>query len=266
MTHADGGPHLIVFSDLDGTLLDHETYSWHAAKPAIDSLKNHGHSLILASSKTAAEIITIRADIGFEHCPAIVENGGGILPANTDSSESDKTHGELMARLNSLPQTMRDCFRGFSHMSLEEIVACTGLTETQAHDAAKRQFTEPGLFNGTESEQELFIAELNKLDVSARMGGRFLTLSFGQNKSILMEEIASHISKGAHYLSLALGDAPNDLEMLCAADRGFLILNPASQWQQNMIADLPSSVTKAPEAGPVGWNLSVLSVIDEQTA
>ena len=49
-------PGYIFFSDLDGTLLDHENYDWSAAKPALSELKRQGLPLILASSKTAAEI------------------------------------------------------------------------------------------------------------------------------------------------------------------------------------------------------------------
>lgn len=38
---------LIVFTDLDGTLLDHDNYSWQEAKPALDRLKlKHGPVII----------------------------------------------------------------------------------------------------------------------------------------------------------------------------------------------------------------------------
>ena len=70
-----GHPPLIVFTDLDGTLLDHETYSLEPARPALDRLASEGIPLILASSKTAAEIDRLRAEIGCADFPAIVENG-----------------------------------------------------------------------------------------------------------------------------------------------------------------------------------------------
>ena len=43
---------LLVITDLDGTLLDHATYSWAAATPALDLLRTSEAGLILASSKT----------------------------------------------------------------------------------------------------------------------------------------------------------------------------------------------------------------------
>jgi mannosyl-3-phosphoglycerate phosphatase len=40
-----------VFTDLDGTLLDHETYSWEAARPALERLELSGILWILVTRK-----------------------------------------------------------------------------------------------------------------------------------------------------------------------------------------------------------------------
>ena len=45
----------LVFTDLDGTLLD-ESYSWDLAQPAIDLLRSASIPIILNSSKTVAEM------------------------------------------------------------------------------------------------------------------------------------------------------------------------------------------------------------------
>jgi len=71
-------PRLIVFSDLDGTLLDHETYQFDAAQPALDLLKQHGIPLILNSSKTRAEITAIRDQLQ-NTAPFIIENGAAVI-------------------------------------------------------------------------------------------------------------------------------------------------------------------------------------------
>src|SRR5687768_8132133 len=67
----------LVFTDLDGTLLDHDTYSWEAARPALSRLRHLGIPLVLCSSKTAAELRPIAKRLGLQ-TPLIVENGGGI--------------------------------------------------------------------------------------------------------------------------------------------------------------------------------------------
>lgn len=49
-------PPMVVFSDLDGALLDHETYEFDAARPALDRLRRDGVPLVLCTSKTRAEV------------------------------------------------------------------------------------------------------------------------------------------------------------------------------------------------------------------
>ena len=77
---------LIVFSDLDGTLLDHGNYSHSAAAPALARLRHLEVPLILASSKTAAEIVPLRDELGFSDCEAIVENGSVSRRRSTSGS------------------------------------------------------------------------------------------------------------------------------------------------------------------------------------
>ena len=50
---------LLVVTDLDGTLLDHDTYDWEPARPAIEELKQRAFPLVLNSSKTIAELTPI---------------------------------------------------------------------------------------------------------------------------------------------------------------------------------------------------------------
>jgi mannosyl-3-phosphoglycerate phosphatase len=68
----------LVFSDLDGTLLDHDTYSFEAALPAIRLLKEKKIPLIICTSKSSGEINRLRPLIG-NIDPFISENGGGIF-------------------------------------------------------------------------------------------------------------------------------------------------------------------------------------------
>ena len=68
----------LVITDLDGTLLDSETYSFDEALPAIRHIQTHNIPLILCSSKTRAEIETYRKQLDNGH-PFISENGGGIF-------------------------------------------------------------------------------------------------------------------------------------------------------------------------------------------
>lgn len=72
---------IIVFTDLDGTLLD-ESYSCEAAKPALDRVVRSSIPVVFCSSKTRAEIEVYRRELGIPD-PFIVENGGAIvIPEN----------------------------------------------------------------------------------------------------------------------------------------------------------------------------------------
>lgn len=51
--------HCIVFTDLDATLLDHETYSHAAAQPAVDFLIREDIPLVFVTSKTQPEVMKL---------------------------------------------------------------------------------------------------------------------------------------------------------------------------------------------------------------
>ena len=99
-------PELVVFSDLDGTLLDHETYGFEAARPALEALRARRIPLVLASSKTAAEIAPLRARLGFSGCPAIVENGAGVLPGGAMPSGGGEVYARLRHALETVPASI----------------------------------------------------------------------------------------------------------------------------------------------------------------
>jgi mannosyl-3-phosphoglycerate phosphatase len=258
-------PKAIVFSDLDGTLLDHDTYSWDAARPALALMKERGIPLILASSKTAAEIADLRAEMSFSDCPAIVENGAGILEPGGDSVANDAVvHAKLIAVLDEMPLRLRENFSGFSDWTVNKVASRTGLSREAAAKAARRCFSEPGLWSGTGEDRVDFEARLAGKGVTARQGGRYLTLSFGTTKADRMREIAARYASGGDtpYM-VALGDAPNDVEMLETADMGVIVANPHAAPLPELDGESIGHIIRTEKPGPQGWNESVLRIIEE---
>jgi mannosyl-3-phosphoglycerate phosphatase len=252
---------LIVFTDLDGTLLDHDTYSWTPAEPALTLMKTHKVPLILASSKTAFEMVDIRQALGFEHCPAIVENGAGLLPAFAQPVQDGAQHELIQQALSVIPKDLRDCFAGFSDWSTAHCAQMTGLPLKQAKAAQQRQFSEPGVWSGSDAQLDGFLSALAEQSVFARRGGRYLTLSFGATKADWMAKLTAEFDPKP--MTMALGDAPNDVEMICTADYGVIIPNTHGPSIPTLESEASGRIVRASLVGPQGWNIEVLTRLKE---
>lgn len=251
---------ILVFSDLDGTLIDHDTYRWDAAKPALKELDRLGAGVVLASSKTSAELIELQSSLGLMHWPAIVENGAAILPPNTTDSQQHSRYAELRSTLKKMPIELRQCFKGFGDMQLQEVVDLTGLTVDSALLATRRNYSEPGIWGGTQEQRIEFLELLSRHGIFAREGGRFLTLSYGQTKADCMQQIIKQYNP---QLTVALGDAPNDVEMLEAADIGIVVANPHRNPLPRLTNEANGHIIRTELAGPQGWNKAILGIISE---
>ncbi|WP_422372786.1 HAD-IIB family hydrolase [Hoeflea sp.] len=256
---------LIVFSDLDGTLLDHETYSHAAAADALAKLQAYDVPLILSSSKTAAEIAPLRNELGFSRCEAIVENGAGILEPYESGDGTSETHDRLLSAVAGLPSELTEHFRGFSDWTDEEVSERTGLSIEQAALARKRQFSEPGLWSGSDTERDRFCELLDQKGIRAQQGGRFMTLSFGSDKALRMTQLIDRYrQRGLEPFALALGDAGNDIGMLEAADLGVIIPNSSHTGIPRLAGEADGQIIRETHEGPAGWNKAVLRMFQTE--
>ncbi|WP_409160203.1 mannosyl-3-phosphoglycerate phosphatase-related protein [Pectobacterium sp. B2J-2] len=253
---------LIIFSDLDGSLLDHETYRWDAAQPWLMRLANEAIPLIITTSKTAAEVEPLRQALGLEHYPYIAENGAiAALP------RAWQTHPDYpWKRIGMEYSVIRDRlaqlrafgfrFKGFGDMNHAEIAEVTGLTEQEAHWAQQREASEPLLWLDDAGKLPHFCQLLAEMELSLTQGGRFhhvmgkqVSKGFTTNwiKTQYIEKYATSVK------TLGLGDGPNDVSFLCTVDCAVLI-----KGKENQILTLPESYageqycTQA--SGPRGWS------------
>ena len=58
---------LLVFTDMDGTLLDHHDYSYAPALNMLDILKGRHIPVIPTTSKTKAELDSLMGDLSLIH-------------------------------------------------------------------------------------------------------------------------------------------------------------------------------------------------------
>lgn len=260
---------LLVFTDLDGTLLDHYSYSAEAAEPALRKLDELGIPWIPNTSKTLAELQPLRSKLG-HHGPFVVENGAAIyLPASTALSEElalidgyrVKQFGQTRERLTAAlePLSSRYRFLSFSEMSVDELIDLTGLDVESATLAMQRQYTEPMLWRDSQAALEDMRLELKHLGLVLVRGGRFVHLMGAHDKADALIWLKHQYEAiGAAVRTVALGDGENDIEMLKAADIPVIVRSPVHPPLQ--LPDCKHAIITA-GLGPVGWNQAVLEIL-----
>ena len=253
----------VIFTDLDGTLLSEETYDPGPARPALEQCRSEGIPVIFCSSKTAAEIIALRKNLGNTD-PFITENGGAIyIPRETPLAippTAKNTRGfaiieigapisKLRAALKTASEKSGTKVKGMGKMTLEDVCQLTGLKKTQAGMAMKRQYDEPFiLVSGNAGHLE---TEVHRLGYALTRGGRFFHALGGSDKGKAVQ-ILSHLYRARFGIiqTFGIGDAENDLPMFKSVDRAFLVKKPTGKWAA--IPPLPN-LEKIDAIGPEGW-------------
>jgi mannosyl-3-phosphoglycerate phosphatase len=246
---------VLIFTDLDGTLLDHNSYRFDEASMMLDYLKAHRIPLIIVTSKTKNEVIRLQKLLGIE-MPFIIENGGGILIPSKGGYETITMGYDYKAIRQAFERYAQIVpMRGFFDMRAEEIAACTNLPLEQATDAKERLFTEPFILED-ETALDLLREMADKDGLSIVKGGRFYHLiTKGQDKAAAIRYLIKYFqdASGRTFKTVALGDSANDLSMLQSVDTPILIPHPDGSY---LPCDIPHLI-KASSPGPRGWNAAL---------
>lgn len=260
----------VLFTDLDGTLLDHETYSWEAARPAIQQLEDRHIPWILVTSKTRVEVEHIRHDLGHHH-PFIVENGAaayiprGYFPfaiaatarIGYDVLEWGTPYERLVAGLRDAARQAGCRVCGFHEMSAAEIVAASGLRIEEAIRAKQREYDEPFQILDPGRSGDL-LAALEAQGLRWTRGGRFYHACGDNDKARAVAALCDlFVRLGEPVVTIGLGDGLNDAPFLDIVEIPVLIRSGFSAVLKHRVPR--GSVTERP--GPEGWNQAVLSLV-----
>ncbi|MGB6338223.1 MAG: HAD-IIB family hydrolase [Candidatus Aminicenantaceae bacterium] len=270
---------LLIFTDLDGTLLDHLTYSFQPALPALTALKERSIPLVFCTSKTRAETEEIRRQTGNTH-PFIVENGGAIfVPEDYFSQESELTieftkkdekdaeyqiielgtpYVRLREALSQIQAQYPGKIKGFGDLSIEEVAKLCEFSLDDAILAKHREYDEPFVLE----EESL----LDKIQEAARVsnlqvtqGGRFYHLMGANDKGqAALRLIEIYGQNFEVFRSVALGDSLNDLPMLAAVDTPILLPKLDGRYDSSVKLD---GLIFSKSTGPTGWCDAVLKII-----
>ena len=198
----------IIFTDLDGTLLDSRTYSYEKSLAAINRLEENGIPIIFCSAKTRAEQEIYRRELGLFH-PFVVENGGAILiPRGYFPFPFDyhKTVDDLLAIELAIPRRRvrrllarigrenEFGFKSFVDMSAAEVAEITGLNLESAELAQQREYDEPvKLDSSGEKHLSEFLSQLGEAGLNWSYGGRLYHVMGGGGKGKAVEVLSGSI-------------------------------------------------------------------------
>ncbi|MGY6277192.1 HAD-IIB family hydrolase [Methylomonas sp. MgM2] len=264
---------LLIFTDLDGCLLDHHDYSLGPAPGLLRKLEQLNIPVIPATSKTEAELLHLRRQLQNTH-PFIIENGAAVFTpegyfaeAPEGSSLKDDFWVKQFTRprphwqsLISRTESSGEKFQTFKDSSVAEIVELTGLEHAAAARASERRYGEPVAWHGTRQEQAHFISELERLGAKVLQGGRFLHVSGACDKGEAMAWLVNQYKKecSVPLTTIALGDSQNDVGMLESADIAVVIPSPSHELPR---LNKRQSVYIASREGPYGWVESVSAIL-----
>lgn len=268
----------IIFSDLDGTLLDHFTYESSAAQATLAKLKLANIPVILNTSKTKAEVEVIAKQLQL-NCPFIVENGAAVYipegtftvqPTDTNLVDGywrkefalDRTH--WLNLLDKHSATFSEMFTSFSTMTVDEVSALTNLSAENATLAKQRQYGEPIKWLGDEKSKKAFIKLLEQHGASIVHGGRFMHLCGHSDKGQALTWLAQQYQQAntkSTISTIALGDGENDSTMLEAATVAVQIRSPVHQFPE---LNRQEQVIQTQGFGPVGWAQALEQLLSQQ--
>jgi mannosyl-3-phosphoglycerate synthase len=266
----------VIFTDLDGTLLHPVNYSYAPALSTLRRLQSRNIPLVFCSSKTRAEQEMLRAELGVTD-PFIVENGGAIyipkgyfrLPHIYDRVFEDylvielgMPYQKLKLKLNQLIEGVRlklakNAWLGslaiscFGDLTVEDVARETGLGLNHAQAAKQREYSETMKLQGSRQAVEFLLGEFKKAGLTYAFGGRFYTVSGGNDKGKAVRLLSElyKLNYGS-VVTTAVGDSDNDAPMLAAVNRPMLVQNRDQRWAK----------IKIPQAafikgiGPDGWS------------
>jgi mannosyl-3-phosphoglycerate phosphatase len=238
----------LIISDLDGTLLDHHSYRWEAAAPALAMAREAGTPVVLCTSKTWEEAAWWQAQLGLSGQPAIVENGGAIHWGDGTVEALGAGYAELRNALGQAARASGAEVKGFGDMTVEEVMQWCAIGREQAERARRRGWDEPFVVTN-EERVEALRAAIERQGLQYSRGGRFHHIHGRNDKAAAARRVIERYGGKGAVRSLGLGDGLNDASFLREVDVAVLMPSPLLEALRGAV---PHG-TVAPAPGPAGW-------------
>ena len=264
----------VVFTDIDGTLIDIFTGQFDATRLLVKKLTESKIPLILCSSKTKVEQELIREEAELSE-PFIVENGGAIfLPLSyfdgtlnfkarkTDNYqviELGKPAAIIMSKLKELRENYDLDFRAASEMSIDELCKIALMEKEAALRMIQREYGET-IVEINNRDFNKFVTKVEDIGLKVISGGRFMDVTGGNNKGTAVK-VLINLFKYKYknkVVFFGIGDSPNDESMLQLVDFPMLVQRTDGTWQSSHI----EKIMRLKGVGPEGWKLAFNEIMN----
>ena len=247
---------ILIFTDLDGSLLHRDTFKFEEIKDYIKDLISIGILIIPNTSKTEKEILDFNNEIG-SALPYIYENGAAIngldlldsnLPKELILSREKDNLINIFEKF--VPLNLQTKCKWLSEMDKKKQRLIFGLEDAKLKMALDRKYSIPFIFEGTKSEKKELSAIVKKKGLDLQEGGRVINLTDKVNKAKALQVFVRFFKKNnKNVKTIAVGDNYNDLDMLKISDFPCLVFNDKFTLDQIPINDLITTNKPSPE----GW-------------
>jgi len=275
-------PRHLIFTALEGALVDPRTDSFAGAEEALSELDRRKIAFVLLTSRTREQIEPLRRKLGHNH-PFVTENGGGIFfpdgyfslripgavrTARYLSIAQGRPYAEVCEALDDIAEECAVGVAGFHHMSLREIADNTGLRPRNAELARAREFDEPFYFTSADDKAiARFVETARERGFDTRRGPTFWHLSARCDAARAVRSLAQLFREATHIKLrlVGIGGGEEDLAWLRAVDLAILLpdsreaAKPSENLQENPGRTRTIVMGDAP--GPAGWNKAILNII-----
>ena len=264
----------LIFTDLDGTFLHNDDFSFGDNINLTKKLQKLGHSVIINSSKTFAEIYELLSRNNLT-LPVICETGGGVYlpndhpkinkesvyPGYTSLYEAPKI-SEIQSDLYSVLTDFKDDFDFFDDLDKKEQENLSNLKDDGLILASKRVFTKLIVWKSNMNKLTRLASILESLNLNIIKGARFCHLcsSFSKGKSMnLLTSYYKQKYRKKLFKTIAIGDSSNDIDMLMQADIPCIVNSIGNSKIDNK--ELLKNSIKSTSPAPLGWQECIGEIV-----
>mgnify|MGYP002885279815 CR=1 FL=1 len=265
----------LIFTDLDGTFLNNDDFSFGDNIKLTKKLLKLGHHVIINSSKTFAEIHDLLNHNNLT-LPVICETGGGVYLPNNHSSSNTKQSvypgytsfyeapkiSQIESDLSSALMDFKDDFDFFDDLDKKEQENLSNLKDDGLILASKRVFTKLIVWKSNMNKLTRLTSVLESFNLNIIKGARFCHLCSSFSKGKSMNLLASYYKQKYRktlFKTIAIGDSSNDIDMLMQADISCIVNSVGNSKIDNK--ELLKNSIKSISPAPLGWQECIREIV-----